>query len=191
MLSPVLTMGLPLAGSATWSGTDRVAGFLEDLGDGTFRGTLAATVEDGAFHGTYAGTACALVYSGKQWLDIIGVEQPDGLVLDLTFVPMTDPEIEFDEASCPTENWLVRPAPDLSWWPDELGDPPRQPRLPEYLPFANSRWTNPSVGYSIRAATHFLPEISYVDDEDDDAAEEAGFGTSVWSIDEQLEEAVP
>jgi hypothetical protein len=166
VLPPEMMFGVPLAGSAEWDGTDSVSGFLERLDDGTYLGRLIAAVK-GDFIGSYGAYRCALRYRGSQSLDVRGVEIRNGLFLQLTFVPASAPQVYFTddpaEEKCEDENWYVV----------------RGGRT--FLPFGTGHWTN--AGYAVANPDRFTPEWHYEDTDDDDPADDAGFGTWTWRVD--------
>jgi hypothetical protein len=171
-----------LGGTATWKGLDGAEGFLEKREDGTYRGTVLAT-SGGTLSGTFLGESCTRPHVGSQYLDVIGQPISGGNVL-LSFVPKSRPTVSFSGSTCPVEEDvdLLAP-PDLEgWWQASWGPPPVDASRLLYMPFANSRWNTPQVGYSVFEPSPDQPVWEYMDDEDDDAAEDAGYGTSVWYV---------
>ena len=146
-------------------GTDSVEGTLTHHDDGTYRGTVSGETEgtaDGTFQTPLAGSECHDHQSGTQMLYVVGTFElgmpaPDPSLYSLVGGSYAEEKLNlaFYPASEPFGNsTLCQP-----FIPFPGGGPHGQ-QAGNYLPFNDTRWSTPDVGYSI-----FLPA-------DDPATEE-------------------
>lgn len=169
--------------SATGLGFDVARGFLEKRADGTYRGVVSAAAV-GHYRLKFAGEACTGDYAGDQLLYVVGIPISGGF-LQLRFYPETSPTFVNERSSCAdffedpsavqkyshfVQADLLNRIPWLGGGPDN-----RPPGI--YLGFSNSRWTNPTLGYSVVLPSPANPRWQYTDDD-----ENSQFGTSLWYV---------
>jgi hypothetical protein len=120
------------SGFALGSGKDTAKGFLARLDDGTYRGTLDATVS-GSFEGAAIGEACSDTFSGTQKLLAIGTPDAVGRTVSLRFYPASPPSLSTGSCTVPI--------------PFPGGGPDLQP-AGSFLPFNDTRWTT-QIGFQL------------------------------------------